>query len=261
MNKKINLLIIGAQKSGTTSLHHCLSEHTKIHMSSPQKEARFFLPLNISQQYFLRHYGIKIESKQDLLRKLMTKGLKDHLYFGEGSTAYTIGNKSIKFDIPQKVFKYNPKVKIVYIIRNPLARIVSSYKHEVRRNLHNRNWNDFLDSQVFHDNIVNTSRYYFQLQLWLKYFSLESIHVIFFEDFTKFHAKCLSKLWKFLEIEPQEVLTKKYNVSLSNQKLYFTEKVYSKLYPILEKDCSRLSDLIGIDVKTKWDLSKDLWVQ
>jgi hypothetical protein len=45
--KKINLLLIGARKSGTTSLHHCLSKHPDIHMSSPQKEPRFFHQLKM----------------------------------------------------------------------------------------------------------------------------------------------------------------------------------------------------------------------
>ncbi len=40
--KKINLLLISVQKSGTTSLHRYLSKHPDIHMSFPQKEPRFF---------------------------------------------------------------------------------------------------------------------------------------------------------------------------------------------------------------------------
>lgn len=55
--KKINLLLIGARKSGTTSLHHCLSKHPDIHMSSPQKEPRFFLLIKNVKKYFAQNRG------------------------------------------------------------------------------------------------------------------------------------------------------------------------------------------------------------
>ena len=51
-NKKFNLLIVGAQKAGTTSLHYALNQHPAIFMTNPIKEPGYFLPFPVMQAYF-----------------------------------------------------------------------------------------------------------------------------------------------------------------------------------------------------------------
>lgn len=171
--KKINLLLIGSQKSGTTSLHDCLSKHTKIYMSAPLKEPLFFFPIERIKKYFDQR-GIKVNSKQDLVKRLMMRDFKNQIYFGESSTTYTIGQTTYKYELPKKVFEYNSNMKILYIIRNPFSRIVSHYKHLAKKG-RIADWDFYLDSKFLWDESIYTSMYYYNLNQWVQYFDLSSI--------------------------------------------------------------------------------------
>lgn len=256
--KKINLLLIGAQKSGTTTLHKCMSKHTQICMSEPLKEPIFFFPIEEVKRYFAQR-GIKVESKQDLLKRLMMREFRNQLYFGESSTTYTVGETSYKYELPKTVFEYNPSMKIMYIIRNPLSRIISNYRHLAQKGLVS-DWESYLDSERLWNNGIYTSMYFYNLNQWNKYFDLASIHVIFFEDFIKYSEQCLEDIWRFLEINNEKIDFQSQNVSLNRSNLHFSEKHYDKIFSSIYDDCSKLSDLIGIDIFEKWNFDKDLWV-
>lgn len=256
---KINLLLIGAQKSGTTSLHNYLSMHKEIHMSSPLKEPLFFFPIEDVKKYFAQR-GIKVESKQDLLRRLMMRGFKNQPYFGESSTTYTIGETSLKYDLPRKVFEYNPNMKILYIIRNPFSRFVSHYKHLAQKG-NIQNWDFYLASEHLWGNSIYTSMYYYQLSQWIKYFDLSSVHVLFFEDFIKKTDQCIVKLWNFLEVSNEIIDCKAHNVSPDQSNLYFSDDCYNRIVVGIKEDCSKLSNLIGVDVFEKWNFDQELWVR
>ena len=93
-----NLLIIGAQKSGTTSLYHYLKIHPHVFMSNPLKEPGYYWRFDKVKDYFARK-GITIESRHDLLANHMLKNYKGEPVFGEASTYYTIGNYRTNYKI------------------------------------------------------------------------------------------------------------------------------------------------------------------
>ncbi len=99
----------------------------------------------------------------------MLKGFNDQFYFGESSTAYTIGKNALQYEFPRKVFNYNQNIKILYIIINPLSRIVSSCKHLLKKG--NMDWDVYLDYEQLWERDLYTSMYYFQLREWAKYLS------------------------------------------------------------------------------------------
>lgn len=72
---KPNLLILGSQKCGTTSLHNYLNKHPDIFMSSPMKEPGYF----IYDEWMREHWSsqnLKISNKQELLLSFMLKTYK-----------------------------------------------------------------------------------------------------------------------------------------------------------------------------------------
>ncbi|MCB0382385.1 MAG: sulfotransferase, partial [Psychroserpens sp.] len=112
----VNFLLIGAAKSATTSLSNALSQHPDICFSNP-KEPEFFCKDN---------WRDKIENYHSLFKQKSVK------LYGEGSTNYSKFphyNKNIHKDI----FDYNPNMKIIYMMRHPIDRIVSHYIHSYNR--------------------------------------------------------------------------------------------------------------------------------
>jgi hypothetical protein len=158
-----NLIIIGAQKCATTSLHYYLSIHPQICMSR-EKELNFFI--------FERNWHKEIKwYKSNFVKKAKISG--------ESSPGYT----SYPFfdGVPERMYSVVPKAKLIYIVRDPIDRIISHYIHQYSAGLENRKLSDALKG--FDNNrYVCRSKYYTQLEQYLKYFERSRILIITQED-------------------------------------------------------------------------------
>ena len=109
-NIKINLFLIGASKCGTTYLYNILKSHPKICMSNI-KEPQFF-------------FDIKYEKELEKLNFLYPH-YNFQNYIGDASPIYS---ETIQFpEIPKRLFDYNNDAKIIYIVREPFARLKSTF--------------------------------------------------------------------------------------------------------------------------------------
>ena len=112
---KVDFLVLGAARSATTSISTILARHPDICFSQP-KEPQFF-----SQEDWRNH----LDSYKSLFKK-------EARLYGEGSTNYTkfpLFNPKIHNDI----YEYNPNMKLIYIMRHPIDRIISHYKFAIER--------------------------------------------------------------------------------------------------------------------------------
>lgn len=110
-NNKPNFLIVGAQKSGTTSLHYYLSQHPKLVGSFP-KELHFF-SRDDNFKKGLKWYHKHFFDKQNLFKK--------GLYF-ESTPFYLY-----KENVAERIYKYNPNLKIIIVLRDPAKRAYSAW--------------------------------------------------------------------------------------------------------------------------------------
>lgn len=112
--QKVNLFIVGQRKCGTTSLHSILVENSngKVKGSNQRKEPRYWANANLKPiDTYLAHYN--------------TPEHKRARYLLDSSTAYTWMNDGIALE---RIAKYNPEAKILFIIRNPVDRFFSDFK-------------------------------------------------------------------------------------------------------------------------------------
>ena len=112
-----NFIIIGAAKSATTTLSALLQQHPDVFMSKP-KEPKFF-GRNYNKGWIW--YASRFAAGQNMLLR------------GEGSTMYTSLLATYRFT-PALMYQYLPDLKLVYIVRDPLDRIVSQWRHHRGRN-------------------------------------------------------------------------------------------------------------------------------
>lgn len=230
-NKKFNLLIVGAQKAGTTSLHYALNQHPDIFMTNPIKEPGYFLPFAVMQDYFAKK-GIRLKSKEHFFEYHLLKGYKGERYMGESSTFYTTagwGTKKLIFNI----FNYNSQIKIIYICRNRIERIISHFYHEQKKNEF-LTFSDFLeDEEAF-----EISCYYKRILPFFQVFDNQQILILNFEKMIENPQKWMHTIFKFLNIE--ELITnnnfpflnksskKKYNYNIFKEQI-LQHKHYKKL--------------------------------
>lgn len=110
MTKKVNLFIIGAAKSGTTSLWSAFASHPEIFVTKDE--------LHKEPSYFSL-YGDKVGL--DAYQSLYIDH-DEQPYLCDASTAYLTSPESA-----QRIYNYNPKAKIIVILRDPVARAYSLY--------------------------------------------------------------------------------------------------------------------------------------
>jgi hypothetical protein len=187
---KPNLFIVGAMKSGTTSLHYILSEHPSIFMSDVKEPGYFVEELNW-------HKG------ENWYQNLFS-GAKEEKYIGESSTHYT---KLPKFkDVYEKIYSFNPNAKIIYIMRNPVERAISHYWHNIhlsalhidprfnpeKRPLYNaiREDNDYL---CF-------SNYAMQLKPYISRFGSKNVFALTLEELINSPPNVLKRIFEWLDI-------------------------------------------------------------
>lgn len=113
---KLNLFIIGAQKSGTSALHQFLSQHPQICMSQ-EKELMLF--------------NREILSQSDLSTAESSFPAKSSaLYYGESTPYYMFEPPVLK-----RIAAYNPDARLIILLRNPVDRLVSQYAMNTRDGL------------------------------------------------------------------------------------------------------------------------------
>ena len=194
------LLIVGAAKSGTTSLHNYLNQHPDIFMCSP-KEPHFLINKEIGKQRI--HKGI-IDFKD--YKSLFFE--KDHLkYRGESSVMYLsfpeLAIKNIKYYL-------HDDVKIIIMLRNPIERAYSGYQHVKRYNMmENLSFEDALEigEERYHNikNLTPASRYlelgnyYNQVKLFKESFG--NIHVVIYDDYKTDFNEELNKIFDYLKLD------------------------------------------------------------
>lgn len=101
MSNEPNLFIIGAMKSGTSSLHNYLSSHPDIFMSQVKE------PMHFSRE------DMWSKGNDDYLG--LFADAKNEKYLGESSTEYT--KLPFRDGVAKRLYEFNPEAKLIYIAR------------------------------------------------------------------------------------------------------------------------------------------------
>lgn len=180
LNPIVDFIIIGAQKSATTTLFDILKTHPKL-AASKKKEPEFF------------SHTIQWEDKILDYHRLFNKQ-EGQLAF-EASTAYT-AHPFYNRKIWQELYKYNPNLKLIYIVRDPLDRIVSAHRFLYRQGYANKkNINTYIQSSNYHTSL---SKYYFQIKPYIDLFGSDNVKIVFFEDIVHSQHKVVNEILRFL---------------------------------------------------------------
>lgn len=212
-----NLIVIGAMKSGTTSLHSYLNLHPEIEMSR-QKELIFFIKE--------RNWDRGLDWYRSHFRG--TTKIK-----GESSPGYT--NYPTWKNVPQRMFSVVPNTKIIYLLRNPIERIVSHYVHDYASGKEDRNFETAM-SELNNNRYVKRSQYFAQIEQYLRFYPSSQILLITSEELARLPQKTMRAIFKFLQVDPDfqfkfkvdhapEVL--KFGTSIVNPRFQFDTKMHA----------------------------------
>ena len=199
-----NFLVIGAARSGTTTLYYCLKNHPQVYVT-PVLEPRFFAFEGDKVAFDGPGDGLlkrRIITKLDDYAELFDR-VTDEIAIGEVSPAYLTSESA-----PIRIRHYVPNAKIIAVLRNPVERAMSSFRLEVLQGLElvddfatalrqeecrmKNNW-----SYVWQ--YKRRGCYYTQLKRYFDLFAKEQIKVFLFEDW-KNGVELLKKIFRFLGV-------------------------------------------------------------
>jgi hypothetical protein len=190
----VNLFIIGAMKSGTHAAHAVLGSHPAI-TASREKE-----PCHFADKTELARIWPKMLSYQDMDAYMalfdVSPGTR---YLCEASTHYSMLPDAT--GAARRIHAYNPDARLVYMVRDPLRRIISQFFQE-RRTASLRG--PFTATVSQDRRFVHYGDYAMQLAPYLDLFPHENIRVVVAERFQADTVSEAAQLFHWLELDPAE---------------------------------------------------------
>ena len=212
-----DFIIIGGQKCGTSSLHYYLSQHPSLLASWPRKETHYF-----NRRI---HYGQSLRWYEAHFKSLPGR---ERLRF-ETTPAYLY-----QPDTERQLHHHYPDLKLIVVLRNPVARAYSAWNHyrdifvggrteqvfghEQRRNgnylfsafyegrEHFPSFRECIDIEMqlierdegFEPALLRRGLYLEQLQRYWQYFTRESILILGFKDLVSNTTEVLNRVSAFV---------------------------------------------------------------
>ena len=191
---RVGIFIVGAPKSGTTSLHYYLNQHPEILMSS-LKEPDYFSHQEILSQglYYQKYLVDTIQKYHNLFN-----GEKEAKIFGDSSVSYLFYP-----EVPKRIKEYNSQSKIIIMLRNPIDRAFSHYLMDFRLGFVSSRFEDVFKKKegLQFQQYFLLGNYYLQVKRYIDEFRKENVHIIWYSDFQKDSVKEIQKVFKFIDVD------------------------------------------------------------
>lgn len=177
-----SFIIIGAMKCGTSSLFHYLKLHPEVGMSDI-KEVDYFVAEN------------NFQKGPDWYKDRFKGPFKQ---YGEVSPNYS---KAHHFKgVPRRMYNMLPDIKLIYLVRNPVDRIISHYTHNIADGREQQDINKAL-TNLTTNHYVMCSRYYWQIEQYLQYFSKKQLLVVHTQRLKDERKTTLRAIFDFIGVD------------------------------------------------------------
>jgi len=226
-----DFLIVGAQKSGTTSLYYDLATHPQLQPNVGPKEVSFFTT------YYDR--GI------DYYRSYFPIKRKDRFYY-QSSPYYLFHPLT-----PSRVYHYFPNMKMIAMLRHPVHRAFSHFNHQQLAGREPLSFEEAIKAEESrldgeeerlrtearyrsnsHRNYsyVTRSIYIHQIERWLQYFDASQLLVLSSEEYFSRPESTLSVIYEFLGVQPRFPLWVRKMKSDPDRKSFLGKQVHRLKY-------------------------------
>ena len=203
-------LIIGAQKAGTTSLHRYLSENPAVFLASPKEVRYFHKNYERGDRWYRAQFPLRVQSR------IRERRIGVRPVIGEASPIYLFDPRA-----PGRVHAFDPGMKLIAIVRDPVDRAYSHYHMQLRWGFEKVSFEQALDREEMeldaelalvsdeppiYPDLVNRlsyvarGRYTEQLERWLALFPREQLLVLLSEELLTDTPATMQRVTSFLGI-------------------------------------------------------------
>ena len=251
-----DFFVIGAGRTGTTSLYHYLSQHPSLSKSAYDELGYF------NDNYHLGEYWYR-SLFPSIFTKYMIKLKTNHFMTYDVTPSYVRGPWNAK-----RIKKLFPNTKLIIVLRNPVDRTYShyhlaeqfgetrSFEEIIKEDMNNiLNWNiDSKDDRYFATKVEKSflarGFYAEQLSVWFKLFSKNQIMIVSSEKLSSDTKNTMNNIFQFLNLPKFEIPnTKKVNVSQYSKMNSDTRKLLINFFKPYNK---LLYNFLGVNFD--WDI-------
>ena len=255
-----NFLVIGAGKSGTTSIYEYLKQHPQVFMSEV-KEPNFFALEGVKKitgydkddPHGFNHYPWAITNFKDYEK--LFENVTNEKAVGESSTMYQYMPKA-----PENIKKHIPDAKLIAIFRNPVDRLYSRYLHLARE--FREPTQDFEDCLIKgniwwqKNDLIQEGFYYTHMKKYFEQFDPKKIKIFLYDDLRKDTPKVIKEMYQFLEVDdsfkPDTSLRHNVSGKIKNK---FVNKLIGQ-NSILKGGAEKIAPSLMKKVKSSYTLKK-----
>ena len=237
---RVDFVIGGTQKGGTSALDSFLRQHPEICMPTTRKELHFFDREEENRDYKKYHRNFKPKKKQ-------------HRVIGEASPIYMYWETA-----PYRIWKYNPKMKWILALRNPVERAFSAWNMESKRDHEKLPFAEAIEKEAERCRMalplqhrvysyIDRGFYAHQVRRLFNIFGKENCLILLNEELRNDHQQTLRRVFEFLGADPSfvppeaSVFKQEYSDKIDNQ-------LRSRLIDIFQFDIKQLEKLLGRDL-------------
>jgi len=238
--ERLDFIVAGAQKSGTTSLHYFFKKHRQIALPDRQ-ELHFF----DDEEIFSRPVNYQLL----------------HRHFRPAARTTTAGEVTPSYlywkPAMERIWNYNPQIKLIILLRNPIER---AFAHWNMQRFKDRESLAFLDAlkeeprRIAEPLTIESRRFAYvdrgfyseQLERVFQFFSQEQVRIVKFEDFRDRKQATLNGIFEFLGVKPlRGVRDKDRNVVPYERAMTPEERKY--LSAVFSSEIAKLEQMLGWD--------------
>ncbi len=204
---KIDFLVPGFSKCGTTTLCALLAQHPQIYIPE-LKEPWYFSSNDFPRRQadYIQHFSPALPGQ----------------LLGEGSVSYS-GHEKEDVSV-ERIRENNPDCRFIFIARHPLRRIESSY-----REMHHSGVKfglnapySLADNLELFPQMIKDSLFFERISKYVDAFGSESILVLFLEDVTRQPQQELARCFRHLGVDPDFQIVQALRLNEGSSKLYDT---------------------------------------
>jgi len=238
--RKLDFILLGAQKSGTTALYSFLQKHPDITMGD-QQEMHFF----DDERIFARPIDY------DLLHNHF-RGIRSFAVAGECTPSYLYWKPAA-----ERIGEYNADIKLLVLLRNPIDR---AFAHWNMQRFKKREPLDFLDAikeeptriasplslAARRFSYIDRGFYSSQLKRYFSLFPRQQFKITKFEDFRSRPLETINSIFSFLGVKPMKsIRSKDHNVVPYERQMTLPER--RELLRSFADEIEELERLLGWD--------------
>ncbi|HST29658.1 MAG TPA: sulfotransferase domain-containing protein [Chthoniobacterales bacterium] len=190
---QVDFVIGGTQKGGTSALDSFLRQHPEICMPTTRKELHFFDREEENTDYKKYHVNFKPKPQ--------------HRVVGEASPIYMYWETA-----PSRIWKYNPKMKWILALRNPVERAFSAWTMETKRDKEKLPFAEAIEREAERCSealplqhrvysYIDRGFYAYQVRRLFNIFGRDNVLVLLSEQLRNDHKKTLQSVFEFLDVD------------------------------------------------------------